>query len=92
MNKLIHRNLGAFRLLLIDYDYNYNIDFISVGVLLTHKIPITFHNLDNILSSRKDEQGKKSMISIEAIPDICLWRTILSIKRTRNENLLRVDT
>ena len=43
MNKWIHRNLGAFRLLLIDYDCKYNIDFISVGVLLTHKIPITFH-------------------------------------------------
>ena len=54
-------------------------------LLLAHKIPITFHNLGNILSSRKDEQGKKSMISIEAIPDICLWRTILSITRTRTK-------
>ena len=74
MNKWIHRNLGAFRLLLIDYDCKYNIDFISlsVGVLLTYKIPITFYNLDNILSGRKDEQGKKSMISIKAIPGICL--------------------
>ena len=43
INKWIHRKLGALRLLLIDYDCKYNIDFISVGVLLTHKIPITFH-------------------------------------------------
>ena len=46
--------------------------FPQCGALLTHKIPITFHNLDNILSSRKDEQDKKSMISIEAMPGICL--------------------
>ena len=33
---------------------------------------ILLHSLDNILSGRKDEQGKKSVISIEAIPGIYL--------------------
>ena len=50
MNKLIHRNLGAFRLLII-YDCKYNIDFISVGVLLTHKISITYNKGWGLIAS-----------------------------------------